>query len=644
MMETSCGWSGRILRIDLSQLSYSITPTSQYRDYLGSLGINQYMLLKELPVNADPLSRENVLVFGAGPLVGTNVVASCRMSIGCKNVLTGGVGAADVGGYFASELKFAGYDNIVIKDKAERPVFLYIKDDSIQFFDASHLWGMGTWETSRQIREDLSNPKIRLAAIGPAGENLVKFACIIVDEGRVAGYGGCGAVMGSKNLKAIAVSGSGKISVAHSDYFNQVVANIRKRIDNSSDIKKMRKGGTHYLAGAGGPNSTSPQSTRNLQDEFWSKEKSEKLKEHLFEPYEVKRMACFNCPVRCSHLYEIPAGENKGKRFEGIQSNTVRAFGSNLDNDDPLVLLNANYLCNDLGLDVDYTATVLGWAFECFEKGLLSQQDTDGLQLDWGNGKTILALIRKIALREGFGNLLAQGLPAAARQLGRNSEVYAMHVKGAPINEPNMRIYKGWALGVITSTRGSGHLRGAPNTEQKNIPTKISKRIWGIPNASEVCSYEGRAKLVAWFEAFKALVDSLGLCYFTTYWRDVNLIGPQDLSDLLYGATGLRIQESELLQIGEKIINVEKAFNTLHAGFSREDDLPPERLQKYPVTKGPFKGEYLDKEKWENMLNEYYDQHKWDKVTGWQTEMCLDFLKMPSFVKERLRAQNRLPS
>jgi aldehyde:ferredoxin oxidoreductase len=449
--------------------------------------------------------------------------------------------------------------------------------------------------------------------------------------------------MGSKNLKAVAVRGTGEIRVAHPDYFRQVVNGIRKKIDASSDIRKMRRGGTHYVAGAGGPDSNSPQSTRNLQDEFWPKEKSERLKEHLLKPYEVKRQACFNCPIGCSHIYEIPEGENRGRRVEGIQSNTVRAFGSSLDNDDPLVLLNANFLCNDLGLDVDGTTAVLGWAFECFEKKLLSEAETDGLELAWGNGAAILALIKKIARRQGFGNLLAEGLPAAAERFGKNSEAYAMHVKGAPINEPNMRIYKGWSLGVMTSTRGSGHLRGAPNTEQKTISAEISNKLWGIPNASEACSYEGRAKLVAWFEKFKAVVDSLGLCYFTTYWRDVDLIGPKELTDLLYGATGLRLEEHELLQIGEKIINIEKAFNTLHAGFSREDDMPPERLHESSVSQGPFKGERLDRKKWKTMLNEYYDEHRWDKETGWQTEACLDALDMPAFVKKRLKERNRLP-
>jgi aldehyde:ferredoxin oxidoreductase len=481
-----------------------------------------------------------------------------------------------------------------------------------------------------------------MASIGPAGENLVKFACIIVDDGRAAGFSGCGAVMGSKNLKAIAVRGSKKIPVAQPALLKETVADIRKRIDSSAAIEKMRQGGTHYLAAAGGLDHSGPQGTRNLQDEFWSKEKSKNVKEPAFKPWEIKRLGCFNCPVHCSHLYEIPDGENKGKHVEGIQANTVRAFSSNLDIDDPQVVLNANFLCNDLGLDVDGTGAALGWAFECFEKGLIAEQDTDGFRLNWGNGEAALALIKKMALRQGFGDLLAEGVSAAAKRLGRKSEEYAMHIKGAPVNESCMRTHKAWALGVVTSTRGAGHLRGAPNTEQKIIPPERSQELWGVPNADDPGSYEGKAKLVTWFEAFKAAVDAFGLCYFTTYWRDVHLIGPKDLCDLLYGATGRKIQEDELLGIGEKIINIEKAFNTLHAGFSRKDDHPPYRLQRSSVSQGLFKGAYLNEENWETMLSEYYDQHRWDKVTGWQTEACLDALRLPSFIKKRLKEKNRL--
>ena len=641
-MEKIFGWTGRILQVDLSKRSVSIVPTDAYRDFIGGLGINQYILFKELAEDTDPLSSENLLIFGAGPLAGTPAFSSSRTSIDCKNVLTGGVGSANVGGHFSAELKCAGYDHIVLSGKADQPVVLFIHNDSISFMDARDLWGKGTQETFQRIREKHNDPRIRMAAIGPAGEKGVKFACIIVDHGRAAGFSGGGAVMGSKNVKAIAVRGTKDIAIAHPSFFSETLNKIKHKIESSPSTDKMRRGGTHLISGGGGPDRTRPQAARNLQDEFWSKEKSQKIIEPAFKQYEIDRLACYNCPVRCSHLYDIPDGENRGKQVEGIQANTVRAFSSNLDIADPEVILNANFLCNDLGLDVDGTAVALGWAFECFERGIIRAEDTDGLELNWGNGTEALGLIKKIGLRQGIGDLLAEGVQAAAQTVGQGSEAYAMQIKGAPINESCMRTHKGWALGIITSTRGGGHLRGAPNTEQKNVPSDVSQKIWGIPTAGTPGSYEGKAKLVTWFEAFKAVVDSLGLCYFSTYWRDVNLLGPKELADLLYGATDWRLEEAELLNIGEKIINLEKAFNTLHAGFTRQNDLPPERLMTTSVSEGPFKGEHLDKSKWESMLSEYYRIHNWDMDTGWQTEACLDALNLPLFVKERLKQKNRL--
>ena len=641
-MENPYGSTGQMLRVNLTDRSVSVAPTDRYRDFIGGLGVNQYVLLEELATDVEPLSPENLLIFGAGPLVGTPAFASSRLSVDCKNVLTGGVGSANAGGHFSAELKRAGYDHIVISGKSEQPVVLFVHEERVIFLDARRLWGKGTHETFQRIKQEQNDSRIQVAAIGPAGENRVKFACIMVEQGRAAGFSGCGAVMGSKNLKAVAVRGDREIALAHPSYLESSLKKIRERFEVSPSLKKMRLGGSHLIAAGGGPNHTNPQAFRNHQDEIWTKEKSQKITEPIFKPYEVKRLACFNCPVRCSHLYEIPEGENRGKRVEGIQANTVRAFGSNLDIADPRVTINANYLCNDLGLDVDGTAVSLGWAFECYEKGIFTDKDTDGLPLIWGNSEAALSLIKAIALRRGIGDLLAEGAARAAERIGKGTAAFAMHVKGAPINDSNMRTHKGWAFGISTSTRGSGHLRGAPNTEQKGIPPDISQKIWGIPSAGDPTAYEGKASLVVWFEAYKAVVDSLGICYFTTFWRDTDLLSPQDLSDLLYGATGRRMDEQALFVVGERIINIEKAFNTLHAGFTRKNDYPPERLFTSSVSTGPFKGEHLDRQQWDKMLDEYYGRHQWDRETGWQTETCVEAMGLPHFVKDRLKGKKRL--
>lgn len=641
-MKPRGGWAGRILTVDLAEGRFSTLPTEGFQEYIGGRGINQYLLLRDLPVETAADSPENRLLFGAGPLVGTRACSSSRMNIDCKNVLTGGAGSANVGGHFAAELKFAGYDHIVIHGRAEKPVYLHLRNGVVELRDACHLWGKGVQETASLIRKELNDPGVRVAAIGPAGERRVRFACIIVDEGRAAGYAGCGAVMGIKNLKAIAVRGTQDVVIASPSAFDESVKRMRGKIEASDSIRTMRLGGTHLVAGAGGPKHTNPQGCRNLQDEFWAVERSQKVSEKAFKPFEISRVACFNCPIRCSHLYEIPAGEYKGKRVEGIQSNTVRAFTSNLDVDDPLVLLNANFLVNDLGLDVDGTAVALGWIFECFERGIVTSRDTDGLTLNWGNGDAALSLIKKIAFREGVGALLAEGVARASREVGRGSEAFAMHVKGGPLNESCVRSHKAWALGIMTSSRGSGHLRGAPNTEQKAIPPDVSQRLWRIPDAGIPRSYRGKGKLVTWFESYKAVVDSLGLCSFTTYWRDVDLVSPKDLADLFCAATGREVDEVELLRMGERIQNIEKVFNTVHGGFRREDDNPPNRLMESPVSSGPFEGERLDREEWATMLNEYYDAHQWNRKTGWQTEACLEELQLPEFVRDLLEKNGKL--
>ncbi|MBP1742124.1 MAG: Aldehyde ferredoxin oxidoreductase, partial [Deltaproteobacteria bacterium] len=636
-MQIKGGWLGRTLKVDLENGTCTIVPTEGEQEFIGGRGINQYLLLRDVSPNLSPLSPESPLIFGVGPLVGSHAISSSRMSIEFKNVVTGGVGSANVGGLFPAELKSAGYDQIIVTGRSDKPVYLHIQDDSIDIRDAQHFWGKGTYETGRAIKKELGDPNVRIASIGPAGENRVAFACIIADEGRAAGLGGCGAVMGSKNLKAIAAHGSKGIKIAHPSFFEETLRKQRERIESSDRIKKLKQGGTHLTSGAGGSNHTRPQAARNLQDEFWPKYKSRQIREPAFKRYEVKRLACFNCQIPCGHLYEIPEGEYQGKRVEGMQANTVRAFSSNLDVTDPLILLTGNYLCNDLGLDVDGTGVALGWIYECFQRGVLGRQDTDGLNLNWGNGNDALAMVKKIAFRQGIGDLLASGVAVAAKELGRGSETWAMHVKGAPINESCMRTHIGWAFGVITSARGAGHLRGSPGTERQPIPSELSQRLWGIPNAADPSSYHGKAKLVCWFESFKAVVDCLGICYFTTQWTDPELLGPRDLADLLYGATGMRLDEDQILRFGEKIQNMEKAFNTIHAGFRREDDYPPERLTNSSVSRGLFKGMRLDDGEWNRMLDEYYRIHRWDEKTSWQTEGCLDDLGLPTFIKERLR-------
>ncbi|MCL5074305.1 MAG: aldehyde ferredoxin oxidoreductase family protein [Chloroflexi bacterium] len=642
-MEQTLGWTGKILRVDLSTAKINVEPTEAYaREMIGGRGIGQWVLFQELEPSVGALEPGNKVVLSTGPLTGTIAPASGRLNVDTKNPLTGGVASSSAGGRFGPELKFAGFDALIIEGVASQPVFLLIQDDKAELLDASPLWGKTTWETESWLQERMDDDRLRVASIGPAGENLVLGACLIIERGRAAGRGGTGAVLGSKRLKAIAVRGTQPIQVYDPDTLLEHVRRCLRKIEESSGAGLLRTGGTHYAYAAGGAYGTQPQTVRNYQDDYWPAERSAKIKEQVFKDnFERRRLACFNCPVYCGHFYGIKEGPYAGIRCEGIQANTIRVFGPNLDIDYPPALIKAQALCNQLGLDTDMAGVCLAWACELYERGIINIKDTGGLQLNWGDYQAALKLVEQLAYRQDFGKFLAQGVRQAAKTIGRGSERYAMHIKGADMNEGGMRISKSWALGIVTSTRGGGHLDGAPSTGFRRISPELGRALYGTAAAGNLTAYEGQAQVVFWFEKFKAVVDMLGICYFLTCWLDSDLIDPEDLALLFSATTGTNLSSGELLRLGQRLHNVEKAFNTLHAGFTRQDDFPPERLMREPTKSGPFAGEVLEHKKWEQMLEEYYTLQGWDLATSWQTEKCLQELGLEG-VAERLAQYGKL--
>lgn len=636
------GWTGQILRVNLTEMRWWVESTAPYLTFLGGRGLSDWILFKESKPSVSPLDPESVIALGAGPLVGTFAPGAGRLNVSTKNVLTQGISTANVGGHFGAELKFAGFDEVVIEGKAPFPVYLWIEDGKAEIREAEDLWGKTTWQTEEAIKNDLHDRRIRVACIGVAGENLSTQACVIVDKGRAAGWGGCGAVFGSKNLKAIAVRGRRPLEVFDPTGLWTYTLALRERISQSRAFRVLSRYGTHGAYGVGGPLGTTPQGVRNHQDEYWPAEKGMHLREIVFrERWEVGRTACFSCPGSCTHLYRLPEKNSHSLLVEGIHTNTVRGLGSNLDITDPEALLRAQALINQLGLNTDGVASVLGWAFEAYERGLLSRQEADGLELRWGNGQAMLTLLERIAYRKGLGDLLARGVKEASRILGRGSEAFAMHVKGQEMNEQTVRSHKGWALGIFTSTRGSGHLNGASLIERLGMEPEKAKALFGTESVARPESYEGKGRATAWFESFKSVVDSLGICYYVTYWIDLDLIGLEDMATLFERATGKTIEPQELLRIGERIYNVEKAFNTLHAGFTRKDDVGPKRFYETPISGGAFAGARLDIQGYHRMLDEYYLAHGWDQASGWQTASCLARLGLEE-VNERLTQAGRL--
>ncbi|MEM3501260.1 MAG: aldehyde ferredoxin oxidoreductase family protein [Candidatus Bathyarchaeia archaeon] len=620
------GWVGRSLRVDLTNIKVTVeSSTHLLKRFIGGRGVGQWLLFNNVRPEVDPFHPENIMVFSTGPLTGTMAPAS-RTSLDTKNAYTGGVASSNCGGHIGPEIKYAGFDYITIQGSSKNPTYLLITDGEAEIKDASHLWGESTWRTEDILRRDLGDENLRIATIGVAGENLARPACIIVDKARAFGRGGVGAVMGSKKLKAIAVRGTKEVSVAEPERFMYEVEKAWMKIDSSRSVEARRRNGSRAFLSVG--NDLGLLGVRNFQDEYWDTRKIMNIRQEVLnERYEVRKLACFNCPIYCSHFYKIDSGPYSGLTCEGFQLNVDWDFSAKMDIDNPESLIKINAVCNELGLDIDNSSAPIAWAFEIYEKGIIGPNETDGLKLDWGNAEVVIELLQKIARKEGFGKILAEGSRRASQIIGGGSEYYVSHVKGQDSIEA-IRTDKGWALGCVVAPRGGGHLDGAFQSHR-------------TPDAGEPHSYDSKPERVVWFEKFKGAVDMVGICYFTTVWSDKNLLGPEDLAKLFSTATGIKLRVDELMEIGRRVHNVEKAFNTLHAGFTRKDDYPPKRFMVEPVKTGPNRGEKLDEKMWGKMLDEYYRIHGWDVESGWQTAKCLDELGLTE-VKQRLSQAGRL--
>lgn len=598
----------QILRIDLSSGNSSSSPLdASLNRFIGGRGVGIALLEKEITPETAALSPENPLIFGTGPLTGTPAPASGRLSLVTKNAVNDGVCFSNGGGHFAPELRYSGISHLIVTGRSQSPVFIYIDDGKLDIRDASELWGLDTWETDTWIKDTLGDNRVQILSIGPAGERKSLMSCIMINNSRAMGFGGSGAIMGSKNLKALVVKGRRKaVKPVKQKDFMKNTDNAFQKINSSIGTGYLREGGTIAKIGGG-----LPLPTRNYQDGNWMTGKHISTKS--FQAIsDVRRLACFNCPMYCSHLFSVKTGEYAGLKTEGTQINIVRGLGSLWDMPNPGFILKAGSLANRYGLHVDELAATLSWAAECYERGILSEEEV-GVPLVWGNEKAFLTLIERIAFRQGFGDILADGVYRAAERTGKGSKTYAMTIKKTGINEGNVRGKKGWALGIATSSRGGGHLSGSPNSE--GVPSytpSVGKARYGVPQAGNAGTYEGKPALIFWFERFKAVVDSLGLCYFTSYWQN-NLLGPKDYAELLSSLTGQDYSEEKLFEIGEEILNMEHSFNVKHAGFTRKDDHFPDRFYREEVQSGKFKGAKLDEDKWEEMLDEYYELHNWSK-------------------------------
>jgi aldehyde:ferredoxin oxidoreductase len=606
--------TGKILDIDLSNQNWHswVEKESLHRKFLSARGLSQYYLSQLLKPQNFPLDPKNYVIFGSGLLVGTRTPGATRTNIDSKNLFSNGVGSTNGGEYFAVAMKYAGYGHIRITGKSARPVYLLIDGGQVSLEDAQEIWGKITSQTVDYIRNKHGN-NFHIACIGPAGENLVRGACVMINKSRAAAKCGMGAILGSKNLKAIAVRGNQIPKILNEVKFNNLVDRARKKVLNSGTTLRMSRWGAKSAVKA--KNKVGSVPYRHFQDGYV--DNLDGLDENAFSKYEVKRFGIENCPIICRQIYRVSDGPYAGLEGEAVESNTVQDFGLKLDIRETTAIIKAHVLCNDYGIDIDTVAETIAWAYECYDRGLIDRGDTDGLELNWGNHRSLMELIDWIAYRRGFGDILAEGVVRASKMIGRGTQKYAMAMKGQDLYE-DMRMPKGWALGVALSTRGGGHCSGAPIVEfaagkssAEVLTTELAKKLYGVETAMDPAAYEGKAKLVAYHERLHAVLNSLGICLFNSIWEGYELLDENDIAQLVNAATGWDLDGFGLLNIGERIHNLERMFNYKHAGLDRKDDYPPARFMEEKIKSGPYQGEYMDKQQFDRMLDENYRIHGW---------------------------------
>ena len=629
------GITGKILRVNLSTGKTYVEDNVYAKRWIGGRAIQSWILLNETNPDTKWSDPENLLMFGAGPFVGTIIPATCRTSIDTIHAFNNGKGSSNLGGHFSPQIKFAGFDHIIIKGKSDKPVYLYVSDGKGEIRDASHLWGKTTYETEESLKKELNDKKIEVASIGPAGENLVRGSAIIVDCARAAGGSGVGCIMGDKKLKALVVRGHGSVKVAYPEKFIEKAEQAFKKIMSQPTAKFFRR-----VTLAGMVYNDKEQfdalfemmhTTRNAQDVHWTREqRSKMLGKEGIPKYQTKVQACSICPVGCQPVSEIKEGKYAGTKGLGWWINGC-LWNAKMDLTDPDAGLYYYLRANQLGLDGDNSSVAMAWAFEAYEKGLLTKDDTDGLELTWGNSEAALVLQEKLAKREGFGDFLADGVLAAAKKLGKGSERFALHQKGQDTLDP-YRLAKCWSLACATSPIAGRHMRGSLNVDQAFGPKGVKFNPF---------SYDAAPPMVFWELRTKEIEDMLGICVYVGTWSGVYALEPSDYVDLMNVTLGIEISEDELMLQGQRSYNLEKAFNTVHVGFKREDDLPHKRFFEDPILSGPQKGKTLDISKYNGMLDAFYDLQGWDRETSWQTRETLEKLGM-SDVAEKLAAVGRL--
>ncbi len=603
-MNNYFGYQGVVLRINLTDktVKKEALNLEDAVKFIGGRGLATKMFMDEVSPEIDPLSVDNKVIFVTGPLSGTATPTGGRYMVVTKSPLTGTIASSNSGGYWGAELKFAGYDAIIFEGKSEKPVYLNIADDLVEIKDASNLWGKLVAETTT-ILEDIHGSKVRVACIGPAGENLSKVSGVMNERGRAAGRSGVGAVMGSKNLKAIVVRGTNKVNVNNPDKLKDVFARcINKIKENGVTGQGLPAYGTAVLVNIINEHGALP--TNNFQQSYF--EKAEAISgETLAEKYLKRKEPCFRCPIACGRYCEVDGIEGSGPEYE-----TIWAYGSNCGVSDLESIIKANYWCNEYGLDTISAATTIAAAMELYQKGYIKKEDLgDGPELTWGNAEAIIEWTKRMGQGKGLGAKMAEGSYRLCESYGVPELSMSVKKQEMPAYDP--RGIQGIGLNYATSNRGGCHVRGY----------MISPEILGLPEPLDRFTTEGKAGWTKIFQDFTAAIDSVGLCLFTSF-----ALGADDYADLYNAISGTNLSGNDFIESGERVWNIERVFN-LKAGIDPSMDTLPKRLLEDPIADGPSKG-------WVNKLSEtlpkYYQARGWSE-SGIPTEARLESLGIEEY-------------
>ncbi len=602
------GYAGKYAVVDLTTGTIKTLPLTEElaRKFVGGRGFIVNWLYERVKPHTDALAPEMPLIFAVGPLTGTVAPSAGRWAVGCKAPQTGLLTIGTGGGQFGAHLKWAGFDAIIITGRAPETVYLMITNDKVEIVRAPGLWGKDTTEVEAAIRAEQGNWDVHVATIGLAGENLVPTTTIVADRARSAGRGGAGAVMGSKNLKAVAVYGEGSVPVYDAKAAVSEAFRMTRQLMGEAHFRTYLEWGTTYFLDrytqAGGLMTFNGQ--KGVFPD-WREMDGRVYKEQHW----LGRIACFGCPLPCSSYFQVEKGPRGGTFGEATSASTLKELGARVGVKDLRYILDCHVEIDRLGLDLISAPATIAFAIEAFERGIISKATTGGLALEFGRGEVVRELLHRMARREGIGEDLAQGSRVCAERWGKGSDWFRSDSKGLEPPGTDPRAYPAWALGYATSSRGACHMRAYSVFEFGGVEEDQAERM-GVPvTVNERLEWKGKGRGVAFFEDLRSLGDSLIACRFVA--RN-SLAFPEEQVDILNAVTGLGFTVKELDLVGERITNLERLFN-LREGLKPEDDTLPKRYLQEPLQEGGSAGRVVPLEP---MLEEYYAARDWDRGTG----------------------------